>query len=124
MVIWRDSCRKESVFRGRSELIGAYDQVPLKLSDLKPFRRALSYQAYFAYNNLSIPEKEKWQLSVQKYFVPVGPQFSFSQKKEKEDFFLFMEEGKTPDYSNTARTVEATLMTAIKEEGLDSDEDF
>ena len=59
-VIWREACKSLSVYKDRTEKIGDYDNKLLKLGKLEPFRRALSYQAFLAYDNLSPADKEKF----------------------------------------------------------------
>ena len=90
MVIWKEECRKKSVFRDREEKIGDYDGIELKLGNFEPFRRALSFQALTAYNFLSPADKETFRAKKQLYEV----------------------------------ALEETLMTSIKEEGPDSDDEL
>lgn len=115
MVIWKDDYKKRFVIKGSSRAIGLYDGLPLNLGNLIPFRRALSYQAFLAYDNLSISEVAKLQQSKPEYFGTPPKSSGLNN--------LLMAKIKNGEEFTTTRKVDATLMTAIKEEGYCSDED-
>lgn len=47
--IWDKTCRNIEVFPGAGRTIGEFDGARLNLGKHKPFRRALSYQAYISF---------------------------------------------------------------------------
>jgi hypothetical protein len=51
MVIWADECRYKPIWNRHLHAIGQYESCTLILNDHKPFRRALSFQAYQAHTN-------------------------------------------------------------------------
>ena len=51
MVIWSDKSRYKPIWDGHDDLIGQYEGCTLTLDGHKPFRRALSFQAYQAHEH-------------------------------------------------------------------------
>lgn len=47
--IWDDSCRNEPIYDGSTRTIGDFEGEVLNLGSHRPFRRALSFQAYQAF---------------------------------------------------------------------------
>ena len=110
MVIWKEACKKKFVIEGRGEQIGAYENSELNVQHLRPFRRALSYQAFLAHDNLSPDDKEKFRTRAPDYFgIPLKGSNLGTLYTWQTDV------SQLP----TALALEATLMTSIKEERLD-----
>jgi len=58
MKIWDDTIRKNKIWPNSNLVIGSYEGRPLNLGRHKPFKRALSFQAYQAYLKFSYIENE------------------------------------------------------------------
>ena len=114
MVIWKEACKKKFVIKGRGEQIGEYENLELNLQHLRPFRRALSFQAFLAYDSLSTNDKKKFQTTAPDYFG--------TPPKSSNLETLYTRQTDISQFP-TALALEAMLMTSIKEERHDLEEE-
>lgn len=117
MVIWKDRYREKLIFKNKGAKIGQYDNFTLNKGELLPFRRALSYQAFLAFDSLSTDDKMRFQSQEPAYFGTPVKSSDLATLYDPQSANIGQPQ------SLTARTLGALLMTSLKEESPVSDEE-